>query len=358
MKVLHLMVSGRAGGIESLLRDYVNYSRHENLFLFAWDGGPMADQIENSGCRVIRMNQPQEGSRAVCRRILELCKQERVAAVVVHHEAPLLRLAALLARHRCPEIRVFCYAHSDARFLCGTGKKVGLAVKKQIFRYTFRRADKAVAISNAVKDSLMGYLGVPEEHIAVIYNGAVLSRFHPVERRPAGPLRLIYVGRLIEEKGVQNTLTALSRLKDVDYRFTIVGDGDYRQTLEALAKELGIGDQVDFLGTRSDVPELLAGADVFIHLPDCAEGFGIAVVEALASGLICVCNDRGALPEIVEDGVSGLIVKSGDSVAERLRSLIPGSAQWERIRRGAVDAAQKFSIETFAAKLDDLIEEP
>ena len=119
-------------------------------------------------------------------------------------------------------------------------------------------------------------------------------------------------------------------------------------------KYYNIGDR----GTRSDVPELLAGADVFIHLPDCAEGFGIAVVEALASGLICVCNDRGALPEIVEDGVSGLIVKSGDSVTERLRSLIPGSAQWERIRRGAVEAAQKFSIETFAAKLDDLIEEP
>ena len=134
----------------------------------------------------------------------------------------------------------------------------------------------------------------------------------------------------------------------------------YRQcgSYSRVAKELGIGDQVDFLGTRSDVPELLAGADVFIHLPDCAEGFGIAVVEAMASGLICVCNDRGALPEIVEDGVSGLIVKSGDSVTERLRSLIPGSAQWERIRRGAVEAAQKFSIETFAVKLDALIEEP
>ena len=95
MKVLHLMVSGRAGGIESLLRDYVNYSNHENLFLFAWDGGPMADQIEDSGCRVIRMNQPRDGSLAVCRRILELCQQEWVAAIVVHHEAPLLRLAAL-----------------------------------------------------------------------------------------------------------------------------------------------------------------------------------------------------------------------------------------------------------------------
>lgn len=359
MKVLHLMVSGQAGGIESLVRDYVNYSRHNNLFLFGWAGGPIADQIEQNGCRVIRMNQPREGSLAVCRRILEICGQEEVNAIVVHHEAPLLRLSALLARRRRPGIRVFCYAHADARFLCGTGKKVGLTVKKRIFRDTFRRADRAVAISNAVKQSLVEYLGVPEAHIAVVYNGAVLSRFHPAEHRPAGPLRLIYVGRLIEEKGVQNTLAALAQLTDVDYRFTVAGDGDYRESLQALAKELGIADRVEFLGTRSDVPELLASADIFIHLPDCAEGFGIALVEAMASGLICICNDRGALPEILEDGVSGIIVKHGEleALPKLLRSLIPGSAQWETMRAKAVAAARRFSIEAFASKLDALIEE-
>ena len=50
MKALHLMVSGQAGGIESLLRDFAAHSRHENLFVFAWDGGPVADQLEKSGC--------------------------------------------------------------------------------------------------------------------------------------------------------------------------------------------------------------------------------------------------------------------------------------------------------------------
>ena len=360
MKVLHLMVSGQAGGIESLLRDYVEYSRHENLFLFAWAGGPAADQIEKSGCRVVRMDQPRDGSRAVCRRILELCGQERVEAVVVHHEAPLLRLAALLARRRCPGIRVFCYAHSDARFLCGTGKKVGPLLKKQIFRFTFRKADMAVAISNAVKNSLIAYLGVPEEHIAVVYNGAVLSRFHPAARHSGRPLRLIYVGRLIEEKGVQTILKALRGLTDVDWRLTVVGDGNYRETLRAIAGELGIDSKVEFLGTRTDVPELLAESDVFVHLPDCAEGFGIAVVEAMASGLICVCGDRGALPEILEDGVSGFIVKNNapERLAQLLRAIAgdPNSEACQAMRASAVEAARKFSIETFVGKLDDLIE--
>ena len=352
------MVSGRAGGIESLLRDYVEYSRHENIFLFAWAGGTVAEQIEASGCRVIVMDKEKQGSRAIFRRILELCEEERVDAIIAHHAAPMLRLAAMAAKWKNPKRKVICYAHSNAFELCDGRRKKGLALRKWIYRTTFLRADAAVAISNSVKDSLVEYLGLPGSRITVIYNGAILERFHRGRTEGGKTLRLIYVGRLIEEKGVQTILQALGYLRDADCRLTIVGDGDYRAPLQAIAKELDIDSRVQFLGTRDDVPELLADSDVFVHVPDCAEGFGIAVVEALASGLICVCNDRGALPEIVEDGVSGLIVKSGDSVTERLRSLIPGSAQWERIRRGAVEAAQKFSIETFAVKLDALIEEP
>ena len=358
MKVIHLLVSGQAGGIESLLRDYVNYSRHENLFAFAWEGGPAADQMEAHGCKVFRMCQPREGSLRICRRILEICRQERVEAVVVHHEAPLLRLTALLAKRRHRSIRVFCYAHSDAHFLCGTGEKVSLTVKKEIFRYTFRKADKAVAISNSVRDSLVDYLGVPEDHIAVIYNGAVLERFHPAERRPEGPLRIIYVGRLIEEKGVQTTLRALSQLSGAAYRFIVVGDGPYREALEALARELGIADKVEFLGTRTDVPELLAGADVFVHVPDCAEGFGIAVVEAMASGLICVCGSRGALPELVKNGVSGILLPDNapETLAQALKSIAQAPQNYETMRRQAVEDSRQFSIEAFASRLDRLIE--
>ena len=142
---------------------------------------------------------------------------------------------------------------------------------------------------------------------------------------------------------------------------TIVGDGDYREALQTLVKELNIGDRVTFLGTRTDVPELLAQADVFIHVPDCAEGFGIAVVEAMASGLICVCGDRGALPEIVDDGRSGFIVEKNDPerLAQLLRAIAedPNSEIYENIRANALEASRQFSVEAFSAKLDNLIEE-
>lgn len=361
MKVLHLMVSGRAGGIESLLRDYVEYSRHENIFLFAWAGGIVAEQIEASGSPVIVMDKQKQGTRAVCKRILELCDTERVDVIVAHHAAPMLRLAAMAAKLRSPRIKVICYAHSNAFELCDGRRKKGLALRKWIYRTTFLRADAAVAISNSVKDSLVEYLGLPGSRITVIYNGAILERFHRGRTEGGKTLRLIYVGRLIEEKGVQTILQALGYLRDADCRLTIVGDGDYRAPLQAIAKELDIDSRVQFLGTRDDVPELLADSDVFVHLPDCAEGFGIAVVEAMASGLICVCGDRGALPEIVNDGRSGFIVEKNDPerLAQILRAIAedPNSEIYENIRTNALEASRQFSVEAFSAKLDNLIEE-
>lgn len=361
MKVLHLMVSGQAGGIESLLRDYVEYSRHENLFLFAWDGGPAAERIAQCGCRVVLMDKQKQGARAVCKRILELCEEERVDAVIAHHAAPMLRLVSMTAKLKNPKLKVIWYAHSNAFELCDGRRKKGLALRKWIYRTTFFRADAAVAISNSVKDSLVKYLGLPENRITVIHNGAILKRFHRAQAGDSRNLRLIYVGRLIEEKGVQTIVKALAHLKDVDCRLTVVGDGDYREALQTLVKELDIEDRVEFLGTRTDVPALLAASDVFIHVPDCAEGFGIAVVEAMASGLICVCGDRGALPEIVSDGISGFIVENNDPerLARILRAIAeePNSEIYETIRANALEASRQFSIEAFTVKLDDLVEE-
>ena len=81
----------------------------------------------------------------------------------------------------------------------------------------------------------------------------------------------------------------------------------------------------------------------------------------MASGLICVCGDRGALPEIVEDGVSGILVRNNDpaALAETLRAISrdPDSETYRNLRAGAVKASRNYSIEAFAEKLDRLLEE-
>ena len=103
----------------------------------------------------------------------------------------------------------------------------------------------------------------------------------------------------------------------------LAGDGQLRSDLERLAIELGIASRVQFLGVRRDVPDLLRAADVFA-LTSVSEGASITVLEAMASGVACVLTGVGGNPELVRDGLDGLLVPRGDhqSAAAALLKLL------------------------------------
>lgn len=361
MNVLHLLVSGGTGGIEVLMKNYAQTSTHRNIFVFVWKSGEIAEIMIKNGTPVYALEAAKDGALETLKKIYRICTEERVDVVVSHNSAPLLKLALLYMKIRNPKIRAVAYAHANARDICEHKRKKGLTIRKAVHRMGFAIADGIVAISDSVKESLQTYLKVDGEKIRRIYNGTRVSTDVDVcpEKSRQDELRLIYVGRLIPEKGVQNTLRMLAEVKrELPYAFTIVGDGPCRKELERYAETLGIADRVRFLGQREDVAELLATSDVFIHLPDWEEGFGITVIEALAEGCICIVNDRGALPEIVENGKDGYVVSAGavDATVELLKDLrgMP-EASWRQLQVSARQKAQKFSMDHFVKKLDDFL---
>jgi glycosyltransferase involved in cell wall biosynthesis len=212
-----------------------------------------------------------------------------------------------------------------------------------------------------VKKSLIGYLRVNKEKISVIYNGIDTTRFIPTNKRIGKKINIIYVGRLVKEKGVQNILEALKYLDDLpEYSLKIVGGGTYQETLETLTTKLELCEQVEFCGYRENIPELLQQADIFVHMPEWEEGFGISVVEAMASGKVCIVADCGAMPEIISDGIDGFLVPKGNVIAlsETIRNVAEqiNSAEMEQIRTNAVNKAKLFTIKNFANNLDAVIE--
>src|SRR5262249_5244968 len=134
------------------------------------------------------------------------------------------------------------------------------------------------------------------------------------ERLGAGPERpvVLTLGRLDAQKGYPVLLEAAAQLPDAD--FAVAGEGPERDVLEDLAGRLGIADRVHFLGHRTDVPELLAAADVFA-LPSLYEGSSLAVLEAMAARRAVVSSAVGGTEELIEDGESGLLVPPGDAAA-------------------------------------------
>lgn len=357
MNVLHLLVSGGTGGIEILMKNYAQHSTHRNIFVFAWKSGDVAKMMEQNGVPVYTTDAGNDGIWTTLKKIRQICLLEKADVVVSHNSAPLLKLALIYIKLTIPGVHTVAYAHANAWDICDSNRKKGLWFRKTVQYLGFRMADGIVAISDSVKKSLQNNLHINPDKVRRIYNGTPLNSemICSGKNRESTGLMLIYVGRLIREKGIHVTLQKLAEIQEeIPFSFTIVGDGPYRKELEDLVSELDLSTQVCFLGQRMDVQSLLREADVFVHLPVWEEGFGITVIEAMASGLICVVNKRGSLPEIIQNDVNGFVIdENPETLKNTLRHLLDmPSDEWFRFQDAVYSRAEDFSIDAFAKTLD------
>ncbi|MEM6366909.1 MAG: N-acetyl-alpha-D-glucosaminyl L-malate synthase BshA [Myxococcota bacterium] len=182
------------------------------------------------------------------------------------------------------------------------------------------------------------------EQVAEVPNFVDPDLNHPPrEHRPDGPtLNLVHVSNLRIVKRVQDILYAMTRLPP-RVRLNVVGEGPQRGQLESLTRTLRLQERVRFFGRRNDVPDILRSSDVFVF-PSQVESFGLAALEASACGLPVVASDVGGLPEVVEDGVSGLLFPSRDvdALADRVRQLMDGPELRRRMGEAGRSRALRF----------------
>lgn len=353
MKVLHIMASGNSGGIEVLMKNYEKFSKNNNIFLFVWDGGAIFEEMKNNGATCILLGEPTGHFIHNVAAIISVCKRIKPDAVVTHHGVPQFKAVLAYLKLRYPQIKRIAYAHANANDIAQNGNKVKSFLNKSISRIGFDSAETVIAISQSVADSLVNVFSISKSKIVMIYNGVSIDEFKPEEKKRDGWINIVYVGRLIPEKGVQTTIQAMHLLPK-NYRFLVAGDGSYRKALESLC--LHIEDRVVFLGNRMDVPQILAQSDIFVHMPEWEEGFGITVIEAMAAGKICFVANSGSMPEIITDGVNGFLIEKGNAVAlaDKIQEVVNhiDSMEIMKIKENAVTRANDFSIERFAKNLD------
>ncbi len=187
-----------------------------------------------------------------------------------------------------------------------------LAYENTLGRSVIRASQRVIAVSQAVADYTR-HLGATRSKTCVQPNAVDSDLFAPPEARPEGPLRVGFVGRLIQNKGPQYLLEAIPELLKLrpDTEFWFAGDGPLREGLEAEVERLGIADNVTFLGVRSDIADLMRRCDIFVR-PSLMEGMPLTVLEAMASGLPTVATPVGGTGEIVIEGETGLLVPPRD----------------------------------------------
>ena len=350
MKIVHLLATGNNGGIERLIDDYSKYSKLENVFIFAWGAGSCGEKLKTRNEKVYDIDGHKIGSIKTVKFVNAIIKNERPEYIIVHHASSLLRIISLFQ----PKKKVIIYQHNDPgnNFEDLSAKTM---IKIAFSKLAFEHASRIIAISKFVKNNLIKFYKVNPNKISIIYNGTDVNSFNFHPHYFDGILHFVTVARLTQEKGIQNSIKMLSTLpENIKWDYTVVGDGEYKEELINITKKYS-GDKITFFGNRDDVSEILDSKDVFLHLCDCNEGFGITIIEAMAKGKVCIVNNKGALPEIITNGVDGFVINNSDEGIQVIENILTCREQWDEIMRNAGARARHFSINQYVKSLDEML---
>jgi glycosyltransferase involved in cell wall biosynthesis len=357
VKVLHVITGLAVGGAELQLRSILAHTRHEADVVTLYNPGAVAEMIRSDGTRVRDLDMRSNTEVSALLRLRRLIRDGGYDVVHTHlyrsciYGRPAARLAGapivVTTEHSIGE------THMERRKLT--------ARVRALYLGTDLCSNATIAVSEAVRERLIAW-GVPGRKITVISNGLDFERvtFDAAARQrvrgelgiPAQARVVGVLGRLEANKQFDTVITAAAPLLDGDTRLMVVGDGDEREHLEAMATAAGVAERVIFTGERHDVAAVLSALDVFVASSK-QETFGLSVLEALANGLPALYTTCPAL-----DGVATDRARQIPADNDGMRAAIAAELAAERRgRSGDPEVRTRYGIDAVTERIDGLYEE-
>ncbi len=367
MKILHIVTLSEWGGAQHIVYLLAKYLQAEHdISVACAPGGLLGERLHELGIRVIeipelcRLPHPFKDLRALWK-LYRLIQTEQFDIVHTHStKAGLLgRFAARLAN---VSIILFT-AHGWA--FCEGRPWLWRWLLAQAERLPALFSTKIICVSEHDRQLALKFGVAPQEKLTVIYNGLDPSPFasstDPNELRrelglPPSEKIITMVGRLAPPKDFETLLAACEGLEHPSWRLLILGDGPLRSRVVRVIGTKGLQNRVLLMGERQDVPRFLQASDIFV-LSSRWEGLPLVVIEAMLAGLPVVATRVGGVPELVEDGVTGLLVPPKDPRALRraLAQLLSSPELCERLgSSGQRRALERFTAEKMIAQVRDL----
>lgn len=294
--------------------------------------------------------------------LIRLLREKRFDLIHAHWLIPqgFIAVLALTCFHR--RIPLLCTSHGGDLF----------ALRSKIFqtakKWTVKHSQELTVVSRAMERMVVD-MGVIPDKVHVISMGVDLKhRFTPDPKIERNVNEIIYVGRLVEKKGLQVLLEAMPivLIKHPTVRLTVAGAGPLDEELSELARRLGISDKVDFLGmvSQEELPKLFRRAALAVFPFVVAksgdqEGFGLVQVEAMGCECPVIAGDLPAIHDNITHEVNGLLVPPGDSnmLADAiLRALSDPDLRFRLAKEGRKRAVEQFDWEIVAEKYSKLFE--
>jgi len=360
LRILRVVIGLNQGGVQQAVLNLfrgLDPRRFEPIACAIENSGAIGKEIEAAGFEVVTLGHRRQ-PWATIRGLRKLMIERRIDIVHAssYHPSFYARLAALWAG--VPVLISHEHVVFDHR----------RKQREWLNRLLQPKTDAYIAVGALVGRQVKDWYGYPAEKVRVIHNGVDLSRFAPVDDRPAlraelgfpaeSPL-VAMVARLDPEKGHATLFEAISLLPPTQQAtWLIVGTGRQEADVRAAAVRFGVAERVHFLGMRRDIPALLKAADIFVF-PTLQEGFSNALIEAMASGCAIAASDYPSNLEAVVDGECALISPRSDApaLAANLGHLLESPELRERLATAARRrAVGEFSLAANAGKTAALYE--
>ena len=267
---------------------------------------------------------------------------------VVHAHMIHANVFARLNRIGCALPKLICTAHNSNE---------GGKLRMLAYRATNCLSDINSNVSQEATAALINKGAFSKSNLITVYNGINLSKFQKESDNiqfKKKTVNLIAIGRFSDQKDYPNLINAFAVLKsqnNSNVKLNIVGDGELRSEIEILIKELQLEEDITLLGRRSDIPQLLSQADIFV-LASKFEGFGLVVAEAMACESYVVATDSGGVAEVMGNTGKLVPIQNSQALADALQNAIALSSKdrMQNNRKARARVEQLFSLETSVQK--------
>ncbi|GAC1305391.1 MAG: N-acetyl-alpha-D-glucosaminyl L-malate synthase BshA [Mucilaginibacter sp.] len=289
---------------------------------------------------------------ALASRLVDVVRFEKLDILHVHYAIPHAS-AAFMAKQILLTygiyIPVVTTLHGTDITLVGRDRTF-----KPVVTFSINKSDGVTAVSEHLRNDTYKFFEI-ENDIRVIPNFIDLSRFNLKAKdhfkkaiAPFGEKIIVHTSNFRKVKRTEDVIKIFAKLiKKIPAKLLMVGDGGERSSCEELARELGVGEDVRFLGKQDAIEEILSVSDLFL-MPSESESFGLAALEAMACKVPVISSNAGGLPELNIDGVTGFLKDVGDvdGMAEKAIFILEDEERLQQFKNNALARAKEFDLAT------------
>lgn len=287
---------------------------------------------------------------ALTSKIVDVVRYQNLDLLHVHYAIPHAAVAYMAKKILLGQGRyvpVVTTLHGTDITLVGNNRAFAPVVE-----FSINKSDGVTAVSQSLKDDTLHLFKIQHD-IEVIYNFIDFERFRKTNKEhfkkiiaPDGERILVHTSNFRKVKRVEDVILIFKQVHDqVPSKLLMIGDGPERQNCERLCRELGLGNEVRFLGKQDAIEELLAICDLFI-IPSESESFGLAALEAMACEVPVISSNSGGLPEVNIHGITGFLCEPGDvdGMASYAIQLLSDETMLQQFRENALTQARRFDL--------------